>query len=101
MINREKVIKGLECCTRGNTCISDCPYYKEVPMTDGRCITAVQADALAMLKEQEAKTGHWTTKRNNLHDGEWYCDQCDYEPTVFEGMPYCASCGAKMEMRKW
>ena len=55
-------------------------------------------DALALLKEQEPKTGHWTTHRTNLHDGEWYCDQCDYEPTVFEGMPYCASCGAKMEM---
>lgn len=53
MADRKKVIKGLECCIRGETCISDCPYYKEVPMTDGRCITTVQADALAMLKEQE------------------------------------------------
>lgn len=53
MPDREKVVKGLECCTRGNSCISDCPYFKEVPMTDGRCITAAQADALALLKGQE------------------------------------------------
>lgn len=53
MLEREKVIKGLECCTKGSGCISDCPYFKKVPMTDGVCITMVQADALALLKEQE------------------------------------------------
>lgn len=54
-MNREKVIKGLECCITGEVCISDCPYFKEVPMTDGRCITALQADALALLKEETEK----------------------------------------------
>lgn len=52
MTDRGKVIKGLECCVKGDACISDCPYYKEEPMTDGRCITAMQADILALLKEQ-------------------------------------------------
>lgn len=55
MVDREKVIKGLECCTTGTGCISDCPYFKEFPMTDGRCIIALQADALALLKEQETE----------------------------------------------
>lgn len=55
MTDREKVKKGLECCTKGDACISDCPYFKEVPMTDGKCITALQADALALLKEQEKR----------------------------------------------
>lgn len=55
MPNREKVIKGLECCTNGEVCISDCPYFKEMSMTDGRCITVLQADALALLKEQETR----------------------------------------------
>ena len=53
MTDREKVIKGLECCIKGNTCSSDCPYFNGVPMTDGECITALQADALALLKEQD------------------------------------------------
>ena len=54
-IDRDKVIKGLECCTKGEVCISDCPYFKEFPMTDGRCITALQADSLALLKEHDEK----------------------------------------------
>lgn len=58
-MDREKVIKGLECCKNGEVCLSDCPYFKEFPMIDGRCITALQADALAMLKEQEAEGNKW------------------------------------------
>ena len=54
-IDREKVIKGIKCCTNGGICISECPYFKDVPMTDGRCITALQADTLDLLKEQEAE----------------------------------------------
>jgi hypothetical protein len=53
MADREKAVKGLECCVKGDACISDCPYYKEEPMTDGRCITVMQADVLAILKEQQ------------------------------------------------
>lgn len=70
MPDKEKLIKGLECCTKGNACISDCPYFKEVPMADGKCITALQADALALLKEQEKKRitlhkNHTITLRRN------------------------------------
>ena len=55
-------------------------------------------DALALLKER--KHGKWTTHRTQQHDGEWYCDQCDYEPTVFEATSYCPNCGAMMELDK-
>ena len=37
MPDREKVKKGLECCTKGDTCFSDCPYFKEVNSDDNRC----------------------------------------------------------------
>lgn len=57
-------------------------------------------DALSLLKEQEEKTGHWTTHRTLQHDGEWYCDKCDYEPTVFENTPFCPNCGASMRLDK-
>lgn len=59
----------------------------------------VLKEILALLKEQEQKTGHWTTKRTLQHDGEWYCNQCEYEPTVFENTPFCPNCGAKMRGR--
>ena len=41
--------------------------------------------------------GYWTTKRTLTHDGEWYCSNCEYEPTVFEEYSYCPNCGAKMD----
>ena len=44
--------------------------------------------------------GHWTTKRSLTHDGEWYCSNCEYEPTVFEDYKYCPNCGAKMDEKK-
>ena len=54
--------------------------------------------SLKLLKER--KHGKWTTHRTQQHDGEWYCDKCDYEPTVFEATPYCPNCGAMMELDK-
>ena len=105
MPDREKVIKGLECCTKGNTCSSDCPYFKEVAMTDGRCITALQADALALLKEQEAKTGHWIEKEDYNLDTYYDCSVCGESWSMIDGTPwengmnYCPHCGAKMEGR--
>lgn len=55
--------------------------------------------AIAKLK-QYAPIVHsrWTTHRTMMHDGEWYCEHCDYEPTVFEGTKYCPACGALMDL---
>ena len=54
MPDREKVIKGLDCCRQMcmdyeiEWCPSDCPYRD-----DGECIQTLCADALALLREQE------------------------------------------------
>lgn len=60
MPDREKVIKGLECCTRYeigkqlNNCL-DCPYVEPIGFNQFRCKSQeMKEDALAMLKEQEA-----------------------------------------------
>ena len=47
MVDREKVIKGLECCSKG--CSQNCPYFE----IDG-CNALLANDAIALLKEQEA-----------------------------------------------
>lgn len=53
MPDREKVIKGLECCLKesdhlySNPC-NGCPYEGQ------ECIDRMKADALVLLKEQEA-----------------------------------------------
>lgn len=39
----------------------------------------------------------WTTERTCIHDGEWYCSACEYEPIVFMESNYCPHCGAKMD----
>ena len=59
-----------------------------------------QEHAIAVLEanKDRLKNGHWITKRTDVHDGEWYCDQCGYEPTLFENTPYCPKCGAKLEL---
>ena len=53
MDKREKVIKGLECCTNSDMsmCLDKCPYH-----TDG-CSGGIKMmrDALALLKGQEAR----------------------------------------------
>lgn len=102
MADREKVVKGLECCTNGEVCISDCPYFKEVPMIDGRCITALQADALFLLKEQEPKQIIRKQGKRENSDGsidyfaEWYCPHCGKLFNRGFDMPwieYCYKCG--------
>lgn len=47
---REKVINGLECCTRGNMCIKKCPYDE---LAD--CVRPLMKDALTLLKAQEPR----------------------------------------------
>ena len=58
MTDREKVIKGLECCAsmNGSAC-RECPYSSECVVGEASYQTGtahLAADALALLKEQEA-----------------------------------------------
>lgn len=50
MVDRKRVIKGLECCILRNpddhARCSQCPY-------GGNCVNRLKIDALALLKEQE------------------------------------------------
>ena len=60
MADREKVIKGLECCTK-KVCIykdteNECPYCElcgEYEDAFEDCTTALAKDAIALLKAQE------------------------------------------------
>lgn len=48
MADREKVIRGLQCCQDGICALDDCPYFN---MT--YCTTSLHQDTLELLKEQE------------------------------------------------
>ena len=53
---REKVIKGLECCTDGMMCKRErCPYYDKSPV-NSTCRIELEKDAIALLKMQELPT---------------------------------------------
>lgn len=58
-------------------------------------------DTLELLKEQEAKTGHWIYLQYCANEGV-YCSEChtkmfDRYPMKKKLSQFCGHCGAKME----
>ena len=68
MADREKVIRGFECCLRNDH--KKCPYYS-ADILDTTCYTRLHTDALDMLKEQEPRVVTTADFENNpnLDDG--------------------------------
>ena len=98
MIDREKVIKGLEHCSFGeNRGCAGCPYNDECGDW-GRDAGAgsLCTDALALLREQEpvkpVAQDAWPTPVK-------VCGSCGGYITYTAGRPrYCPNCGSEM---KW
>ena len=98
MIDRKKVIKGLECCQIGAIgCQTDCPYSHEES-----CKIKLTKDALALLK-QEAE---WIYGEDETGADGWHCSYCGFfEPWFYEFTDdidfirlysFCPSCGRRM-----
>lgn len=68
-----------------------------IDVTVARTIAKGIIDAAPAVDAAPVVHARWTTNRTLEHDGEWYCTNCDYEPTVFENTNYCPHCGAKMD----
>jgi len=107
MPDREKVIKGLtECVAAGleKACPANCPYFLQCFPDAGLAtpFMSLMADALSLLKEQEAKTGHWIEKEDYNLDTYYDCSVCGESWTMIDGTPwengmnYCPHCGARM-----
>ena len=91
-MDREKVIKGLECCA--NSCGNGCPYAD----IDDDCQGMLCMDTLALLKEQEAVKPKTTITYNGFHYD--YCGNCGRLLPVaqdFEKANYCPSCGRMVD----
>lgn len=52
MTDIKKVIKGLECCTKWDSC-SDCPYQTPNQYDISECTEPLHKDALELLKKRE------------------------------------------------
>lgn len=97
MPDREKVIKGLEHCSKGPIgCQTNCPYQR-----DFGCRAQLTADVLAMLKEQKTKQ----VKQVELYGkDDWYglvcvCPDCKAEWMGDESEThFCPNCGQAV---KW
>jgi hypothetical protein len=97
MINREKVIKGLECCSAmsGEEC-RKCPYHDECYGTDlPYGMPHLASDALQLLEEQEQEPirpeqifGGYSTAM------PWVCGIC-YNPISYLASR-CPHCGRRV-----
>ena len=86
MIDREKVIKGLEFCSK--CCSQNCPYFES-----DMCIALLANDTLAMLKEQEAVP---PIQREVMNLLVWCCGSCGV--AITDGDKFCRMCGREV---KW
>jgi len=97
-MDREKVIKGLECCTSGNRCSGNCPYDDEYDDFDD-CTSELAKDAIETIKEQQAeierlnallKEQQAETKRLTP-SGEW--KRMSDLPIEIDDRFECSNCG--------
>ena len=117
-MDREKVIKGFTVCTEhgllnGEDChghyeytdnladiIKANDYSKQCPYNGCKtgCVKTLAKDALALLKEQGAKTGYWIDSAGNDKCSICGTEYSDLYPD-YGNTHFCPNCGAKMEGR--
>lgn len=97
MPDREKVIKGLECCDGFCDWETGCPYYDELEPFD--CEKQLREDALALLKAQEPVVhGRWIDENlDDSLDPRMRCSICTGVESPLLKWRYCPNCGAKMD----
>ena len=98
MIDREKVIKGLEICTSKPCYCTDCPYKSNCYLDSQE----VMEDALSLLKEQEPVSPIAKKEMDECTsclETIYCCGNCGaYLPLYKEYNIFCVKCGRKV---KW
>ena len=100
-IDREKVIKGLSTHKSLGYGCDGCPYEDNDRIV---CVKNLCNDAIALLKEQEPKTGVWILDDEDANS--WECSECGSLQQIIDGTPYengwsfCPHCGTKLEEQK-
>jgi hypothetical protein len=95
MTEREKVIKGLECCDGYCDDETGCPYFDELEPFD--CQEQLRADAIALLKAQEPVEPTIGGDADGTCRNWWYqCGKC--KEAIDYHDKYCRNCGQAV---KW
>lgn len=110
MPDREKVYKGLECCSVLEGKCKECPYETEGYVAE--CTSALASDALALLKVQQDKIERLEDDKHTLKDvitklktqeavepfcwnddygQHWKCGHCG--KVIGANDKYCHECG--------
>ena len=89
MPDREKVVKGPECCSKSDAleCLQ-CPYFKS------ECTDDLAADALVLLKEQEVVV-HPEPSCEMTYITNCRCDLCGVQ--LIREDNFCRCCGKRIE----
>lgn len=89
MPDREKVIKGLDRCKEGGSC-DGCQY----DIHSSKCIFLLHADALTLLKEQDAVV-HPEPSCEMTYITDCCCDLCGVQ--LIREDNFCRCCGKRIE----
>lgn len=89
MADREKVIKGLECCKGYEYKCNECPYFDQ-KLEEGCDNEALYADTLELLKEQEAVEPEKACSSSGV---TWWniCGNC--KTAINPNDKFCHECG--------
>ena len=97
MPDRDKVIYDIErCICHVPDACRDCSHYRHREVIG--CMEELLTDALAILKEQGTKTGHWIDTTKVIGFPRVECSVCGSGQGAI-WMDHCPNCGAKMEGR--
>lgn len=95
MDDREKVIKGLECCMSEKICNSPCPYKGQCD-DGGYYFSKAIEDAIGLLKAQEPQTVIVDDiPKDDSWFGIWFgrCPNCKEMLTKKYHKHFCGNCG--------
>ena len=96
MIDKDKVLKGLECCSESisKACPMECPYRVECLMQDDTShMYSVMHDALELLKDEPSLV--LNIVKFNCYHGD--CPACG-KRIHYNFTKYCPRCGKRV---KW
>ena len=97
MIDREKVVKGLECCAED--CVDGCPY-EDLDVEGWNCTTLLCRDALELLKAQEPDKD-WISKKRLQDEIQYYIDEAGWGEEINKALGWCLEFIDNQEAVKW